>query len=96
MRVSVTSQSHSYQKPSPPDTVRGLGNRAGERWSKHSQSLQGMQKEMAEALGFCVVVLLRRVTVKIAFCKCRLQILNNFLIGHGAKAANGGKKADFF
>lgn len=55
-----------------------------------------MQKEMAEALGFCVVVLLRRVTVKIAFCKCRLQILNNFLIGHGAKAANGGKKADFF
>lgn len=34
--------------------------------------------------------------MKIAFCKCRLQILNNFLIGHGAKAANGGKKAGFF
>lgn len=92
----MTSQSHSYQKPSPPATVRGPGNQAGEGWSKHSQSLPGMQKEMAEALGFCVVVLLRRVTVKIAFCKCRLQILNNFLIGHGAKAANGGKKADFF
>lgn len=47
-------------------------------------------------LRFCGVVLLRRVTVKIAFCKCRLQILNNFLIGHGAKAANGGKKAGCF
>lgn len=58
-------------------------------------SLPDSQKEMAEALGFCGV-LLRRVTVKIAFCKCRLQILNNFLIGHGAKAANGGKKAGFF
>lgn len=33
--------------------------------------------------------------MKIAFCKCRLQILNNFLIGHGTKAANGGKKAGF-
>lgn len=57
---------------------------------------QTQKKEMAEALGFCGVVLLRRVTVKIAFCKCRLQILNNFLIGHGAKAANGGKKSRFF
>lgn len=92
----MTSQSHSYQKPSPPAAVRGPGNWAVEGWSEHSKSLPGMQKEMAEALGFCGVVLLRRVTVKIAFCKCRLQILNNFLIGHGGKTANGGKKADFF
>lgn len=97
MKVSVTSQSHGYQNPSPPAAVTGPGSRAGgEGWSKHSKSLPGLQKEMAGTLGFCVVVLLRRVTVKIAFCKCRLQIINNFLIGHGAKAANGGKKADFF
>lgn len=57
---------------------------------------QACKKEMAGVPGFCVVVLLGRVTVKIAFCKCRLQILNNFLIGHGAKAANGGKKQIFF
>lgn len=92
MKVLVISLSHGYQKPA---TVTEPGSQAG-GWSKHSKSLPGLQKEMAGALGFCVVVLLRRVTVKIAFCKCRLQILNNFLIGHGAKAANGGKKADFF
>lgn len=34
--------------------------------------------------------------MKITFCKCRSQILNNFLIGHGAKAANGEKKSRFF
>ena len=92
----MTSRSHGCQKPSPPASVAGPGNQAGEEWSKHSKSLPDLQKEMAGARGVCVVVLLRRVTVKIAFCKCRLQILNNFLIGHGAKAANGGKKADFF
>lgn len=88
--------SPATKKPSPPAAVTGPGNRGGEGWSKYSKSLPGLQKEMAGALGFCGVVLRRRVTVKIAFCKCRLQILNNFLIGHGAKAANGGKKADFF
>lgn len=63
--------------------------------SKHSKSLARLTKKKKD-LRFCGVVLLRRVTVKIAFCKCRLQILNNFLIGHGAKAANGGKKQVFF
>lgn len=57
---------------------------------------RALHEEVAGARGFCGGVLLRRVTVEIAFCKCRLQILNYFLIGHGAKAANGGKKADFF
>lgn len=96
MKVLLTRKSHSYQKPSPPATVTGPGSRAGEGWSKQSKSLLGLQQEMAGALGFCVVVLCRRVAVKIAFCKCRLQILNNFLIGHGAKAANGEKKQGFF
>lgn len=61
-----------------------------------ARALPHSRKEMAKALGFRGVVLLQRVTVKIAFCKCRLQILNNFLIGHGAKAANGEKKSRFF
>lgn len=87
MKVTVSSP-----KPTP---IGGPGNGAFGGRSEHSECLPGVQKEMAGVPGFCVVVLLGRVTVKIAFCKCRLQILNNFLIGHGAKAANGGKKQIF-
>lgn len=91
--ISVTSHSHTAPLFLPHYQLLAVGQKDGVNTAK---ALPDSQKEMTEALGFCGVVLLQRVTVKIAFCKCKLQILNNFLIGHGAKAANGGKKQVFF